>query len=322
MFAFRRSNEDKLAFAVHAYVVAQGYKLVATGADAETDANFSADREEVNPTGWNALPGLYSFRYQDAEGKRPSLYLKCIVAGPKLLVQWVTGAGAAGTQTGSSHVQELQIDKFTTDAPNSPAAYQNTDNLMKVLDGGLGQALGLAAHPSEPQPKTHATRQPVPFNEREEAEPGPSREYSPLQEGPPRFPGDYRGGRGGAMPPGFLPTGVGYEDVVPPGVRPPGFGGGAGGVPGLMEGPPHMGGGMHVGPGHPMFGPGRLGGGVGMPGNHGTLPSGARWDPIGPPGTRGFRPDDFQRDRDPSHPHPDLAQPGPGKGTDWDAFYG
>lgn len=128
---------------------------------------------------------------------------------------------------------------------------------------------------------------------------------------------------------------------------------------GLMEPGPHRGGGMHVGPGDPIFGPGRLGG----PPGHGSLPPGARWDPIAPPGQRGFHPggraereggegvdgaawsgrspvraspvhlppplslactpaaDDFQPP-EPGRMHPDMAQPGPGRGTDWDRMFG
>ena len=179
----------------------------------------------------------------------------------------------------------------------------------------------------------------------------------------------------GYRPPG-IPLGIGADDVVPPGVRPPGYGGGPGfpGEPmaccsklhllhvspcsrrfcpgqelhcpkacsqvavaaaaaaaaaaphrpalqpvrmpgllacwrnvrclplpstGVMEpGPLRGGGGMHVGPGDPIFGPGRMGGGVGGPPGHapgmGGLPPGARWDPIAPPGMRGFHPGEQQ----------------------------
>ena len=167
---------------------------------------------------------------------------------------------------------------------------------------------------------------------------------------------------------------------------------------GLMEpGPLRGGGGMHVGPGDPIFGPGRMGGGVGGPPGHGPgmpgLPPGARWDPIAPPGMRGFHPgqglwrpqglwgrlvaqatsnavslrraaaswqrpscgfvlllpenatlpnqpcapppnqpprcyvscslhlaDDYQQQ--PGRVHPDMAQPGPGRGTDFDQMFG
>ncbi len=322
---------------MHAYILAQGYKLVATGAQAEdpsTDFASTEDREEVDSSGWDSLPGVYAFRYQDAEGKRAPLFLKCIVAGPKLLVQWMTGSGSAQAQ-----VVELGIDIYTTESSAAPAAYQNTEDLMKALDTTLGKGINAAdgsvaagsASTSSKQQQEHATRR----NAYQEGnEPGPSNRgeeqgyISPLQEGPPFYPGGGSRGGGEILPPGIMPSSVGYEDVVPPGVRPPGYGGGYGGVSGIPAGPPHMGGGMHVGPGHPVFGPGKLGGGVGMPpefggrSDHGVpLPPGARWDPIGPPGTRGFQPDDFQR-RDPSQPHPDMMQPGPGKGTDWDQFYG
>lgn len=114
-----RSPHDKLAWAVHAFLLAEGFKLVATGAAAEDEitgglgglarlatprqacppaarlcrlcirctlacraaagapqrghapprfADFLASREEVAPTGWDALPGAYAFRYQDTEG--------------------------------------------------------------------------------------------------------------------------------------------------------------------------------------------------------------------------------------------------------------
>lgn len=125
-----------------------------------------------------------------------------------------------------------------------------------------------------------------------------------------------RQGGVGYTPAGIPAYAVGYEDVVPAGFHAPGIGT----VP-ILPGGPGRGGGMQVGPGHPMFGRGKLGGGVGMPPEHPGLPPGARWDPIGPPGTRGFHPDDFQH-RDPSRPHPDMMQPGPGRGTDWDSFFG
>ena len=333
---------------MHAYILTQGYKLVATGADAEDPAaNFSTDdREEVEPTGWDTLQGVYSFRYQDAEGKnRPALFLKCISAGPKLLVQWMVDSGAApssNSSSNSSQMLELDTAKYVTEAPAAPAAYQNADELVKLLDGGPGMAVSgsstaAASTSAAAAAATSAAaqrREPTSYDV-EEPEPGLGHGYSPLQEGPPMHGGGGRwggGSGGGVFPPGIMPSGVGYEDVVPPGVRPPGMGGVGPGFPEGIGGVPHTGGGMMVGPGHPMFGggSGRLGGGgvggVGMGGNHGTsstLPPGARWDPIGPPGTRGFRPDgdgDGNGNRPPVHP--DMMQPGPGQGTDWTSFYG
>lgn len=70
---------------------------------------------------------------------------------------------------------------------------------------------------------------------------------------------------------------MGNSDAVPPGFRPPGYGG-------LQEPfPAGMGrsGGMHVGPDDPLFA-GRSG--MQRPGRAGVNPAGARYDPIGPPG--------------------------------------
>lgn len=64
-----RSADDKLAFAVHAFLLADGFRLVATGAAAEDEAaDWAAPRDEVGPGGWDALQGAYAFRYQDIEG--------------------------------------------------------------------------------------------------------------------------------------------------------------------------------------------------------------------------------------------------------------
>ena len=244
------------------------------------------------------------------------------------------GAGTSATQGAAApSMLELAIDKYTTDQDAVPQAYQRTEELVATLDSSLG-ALGggggagaqkVAATAGAGQAQGQAQRreleeQWIAEEEWGRREGGAGPWHDPLQEGPVH---GGRGGGGGPLPPGILPSGVGFEDVVPPGVRPPGFVPGYGGAPGLMEGPPSRSGGMLVGPGHPMFGRGKLGEGPGPSGGGelGPLPAGARWDPIGPPGTRGFRPDNLQG-RDPAHPHPDLAQPGPGKGTDWDVFYG
>ncbi|KAI7835435.1 hypothetical protein COHA_010664 [Chlorella ohadii] len=269
-----RSDADKLAFAVHAFLLAEGYKLVAAGPAAEDEgADWGADREEVGTSGWESLEGSYAFRYQDSQGSRSPLYVKCLSAGPQLLVHWLPGGGAAAVNTGSSpepHTLELEVATYTTDAPAAPACYKNAGELVQKLSKCFSGVSGI-----------------------------------------------------GYRPPG-IPLGIGADDVVPPGVRPPGYGGGPG-FPGVMEpGPLRGGGGMHVGPGDPIFGPGRMGGGVGGPPGHapgmGGLPPGARWDPIAPPGMRGFHPDDYQQP--PGRVHPDMAQPGPGRGTDFDQMFG
>jgi len=228
----------------------------------------------------------------------------------------------SGTEaaSGAAQVIELDVAKYTTDAPAAPQAFQNSDALVQALDCALGQPMGATMSGAASKTAAQSTQETDAERAREEggsyerAEPS----YSPLQEGPVR-------GGAGRLPSGISPTGVGYEDVVPPGMRPPGFHPGPGGLEGMIQGPPMRGGGMLVGPDHPMFGPGKLDqgyrGGGGPPGQGSGHPAGARWDPVAPPGMRGFRPDDFQH-HDPTKPHPDVMQPGPGKGTDWDSFYG
>mmetsp|Transcript_9894 Transcript_9894/g.25224 ORF Transcript_9894/g.25224 Transcript_9894/m.25224 type:complete len:237 (-) Transcript_9894:164-874(-) len=113
---------------------------------------------------------------------------------------------------------------------------------------------------------------------------------------------------------------VGADDLVPPGIRPPGsihpglgpFGGRGGGLRG-----------SHVGPDDPIFsGMGGRRDGRRPPGP--GLPPGARWDPINPQGIPGFHPDDFipdgrpVRDRD---VHPDIGPP-PGGGGGMDHMFG
>ena len=115
---------------------------------------------------------------------------------------------------------------------------------------------------------------------------------------------------GGAFDPLRMPRGVG------------GVGGGIG----------PTGGGMHVGPGHPFFSdrlrnPGLASGGGGRRGGlGGVMPDGARWDPIAPEGLQGWSPEDFQRGapagRGGPPVHPDMMQPGPGRGADWDHMFG
>lgn len=296
-----RSKPDKVAFAVHAFVLSRGYKLVAVGPAAEAEAaDWALDHEEVGPEGWNDTEGVYAFRYQDLQGARPALYVKAVAAGPQLLAHWLEAAPQPALA--SPRTLELDTERYATDSEAPSASYSHLGELLVRLAAAMGggmatgaQAGRKAAEPAEPAARAEPRLEP-------EGRPGWA------QPGPgPGFP----------APP--VPSNVGADDVVPPGFRPPGMGPtGGGDMPGL-----HPGGGMVVGPGHPIFGPGRLGGPVGGPPGLGSLPLGARWDPIAPPGMRGFHPNDFQRRPDPAHPHPDIMQPGPRNGnTDWDAMFG
>ena len=81
------------------------------------DADLSL---EVSPDGWNALEGLYSFRYVDAEGKRSPLLLKIISASGVLLLHWIP-AGSAASSTAEPRTLELQVQTYTTDVTTTGA---------------------------------------------------------------------------------------------------------------------------------------------------------------------------------------------------------
>lgn len=322
-----RTAHDKLAWAVHAYLLAEGFKLVATGAAAEDEASdFATSREEVGPEGWDSLEAAYAFRYQDTtDAGRLPLYVKCLAVGPQLLVHWVAGAGSSGGGGGGQEPHTLELDSaaFTTEAGAVPACYRDTPQLVAKLRQQLGGAVArgkLASSAAEASTVAGGLRGEG-GGEASGSGRGKQQGGEPLRELPPPGMSGI-----GYRPPG-VPVGIGAEDVVPPGVRPPGYGGGPV-LPGYLGAGPHRGGGMHVGPGDPIFGPGRMGGGVGGPPGHGSLPPGARWDPVAPPGMPGFHPDDFQhppgeQPRPPPPVHPDVMQPGAGGNSGWgDQMFG
>lgn len=318
-----RCEDDKVAYALHAYIMAQNYKLVAVGPQADVPSEvFASDMPEINVSGTIPLvdEGVYAFGYQDTEHRRPALHIKGVVVpanqvqGNAVLVHWSAIEGNSGAN--AQPVLELMTAEYTTkDRAEVPQAVKNMEQLVKTLDSAFGHVLGIGVGIGAAKSNILPLNAPPGSSSRSSGEEGPrergvdqgrgaqpSQGSWPLEERP--------------LPPGILPSTVGYDDVVPPGFRPPGMVGG-----GIPEGPPHPGGGMLVGPDHPMFGPGRLQAPPSTDGRGGVLPPGARWDPIGPPGTRGFFPEGGRRS-DGEHPHPDIAQPGPGRGTDWTSFYG
>jgi proteasome inhibitor subunit 1 (PI31) len=319
---YRRSKEDKLAFAIHAYILSLNYKLIAVGPAAENEsADWTSPLEEIDHQGWNdntSAEGFYTFRYQDLDNKRPPLYVKLVTAAPgTFLLHWAP----------NKHNDTVKIDvaKFTTDDPNPASSYKNLPLLIGILQQ---RSLGLL--PTEPfqQPSGPGSSSSSRGATTVPSQPQPSRpDYDPSGDPlriapPPRRPLPGYGSPG-------MPLGVGTEDVVPPGVRPPGYYHPPlppSHQPGNLPSGPHRGGGMHVGPGDPIFGAGRYGRGVGVGGREGggggeVLPPGARWDPIAPEGLPGAHPEDYVPDTGPRI-HPDVMQPGPGNGGSFDSMFG
>lgn len=260
------------------------------------------DLPEVDIDGWNKVAGVYSFLYQDIEGTRDPFQLKCLRVGDNIVLHW-----ALMRDPRTPSIQDFNLDRYTTADSNVPQMYQHVDELITMLDDTLGKDI---CYLEEKEGKAFDAAEGKIRSEEEgfimSGEMGVSKNLKDKEEEP-RSSHDFDIPR----------SSVGYEDIVPPGCRPPGL------RPVVRpEGMPHPGGGMHVGPDHPIFGGGKLGRSEDNQSRNehgGILPPGARWDPIGPPGTQGFRPEDFQRQQ--GKPHPDMMQPGPGR-TDWDSFFG
>lgn len=323
---YYRSKEDKVAYAIHAYILSLNYKLNAVGIAAEDEStDWTSPRDEIDHQGWNdntSAEGFYTFRYQDLDNnKRPPLYVKIMTAAPgTFLLHWAP----------NKHNDTVMIDvaKFTTDNPNPASSYKN----LPLLIGTLQQcSLGIPTAPTE-QPSgpgsSSSSRGGAPTVPSPSPQPSGPDYNSTNDENPLRMAPPTRRPVPGYGSPG-MPLGIGTEDVVPPGVRPPGYHHPP--LPGNLPSGPHRGGGMHVGPGDPIFGTGRYGRGVGVGGREGgggvgggggeVLPPGARWDPIAPEGLPGAHPEDYVPELRPRI-HPDVMQPGPGNGGSFDSMFG
>lgn len=314
---------ERLALAVHMYVVGLGYVLTRTGEGTQSGADsargFSADsmakadtREQREGEAWNNTPGVYVFHY-NSDGMQDAFHgdvvMKCLIAGQDLIVhvqchrEGVETTGPKQDDSLDECSVSLSIPEYTTGKGrqgSSSLGYKDLDALVTKLNCGIGMQLDSSM--------VRSTSESLSEKDTETGrKSGPSGGYSKGEMVP--SDDDQIDNRD---------TRVGYGDVVPPGIRPPGSLSEPGGL--------GRGGGMMVGPHHPIFGPSRIddpGYDPSIGEGRGGLPPGARWDPIGPPGTPGFRPSDFQRKKSSrEHPHPDIMPPGRGAGTDWDSFFG
>uniref|UniRef100_A0A7R9Z1J1 PI31 proteasome regulator N-terminal domain-containing protein n=1 Tax=Chlamydomonas euryale TaxID=1486919 RepID=A0A7R9Z1J1_9CHLO len=339
-----RSLSDKVAFACHAVATANGLRLVATANAADEQDLSNTSAPEVEADGWDARQGEYTFLYVwqpavGAAGVPQTLLIKCVTIADALCVTLLAGGGSQAPVT-------VELPLASTAVPSgsavsggaaavaalSPSEYGDLASLVASLGAAMRSQLGIggaaaasAGRAGAPSPSAATSKSACGMAD--EAANQDAGGASRLQE-PPR--GNRPSGRNPLLaddhdqdwrPPGGLPD--------PLMVGPPRRGGGGGfdggGVPAGPFGPAG-GGGMHVGPGDPLFA-GRVRHPVGFgPGGVPAMP-GQRWDPIAPEGLQGWSPDDFVRGggggtgQGPPL-HPDLAQPGPGRGTDWDNMFG
>ncbi|KAJ9669480.1 hypothetical protein H2201_000347 [Coniosporium apollinis] len=322
-----KSTYDAVALAVHAGMIAVGFRLIGLGEDHRIEASSEAHDLQPLPTEWNASSSSYAFRYAHAQSS-----MEYLVKVNRLGSKAVVFALAIGDDKTSSF--EITVNDFISPSSipsGSITANRTTEETMKTLQdifisvgrlSDLGSLLqtkiiqklapGIQKEGYEETPTTtetradqrdqHDPRRPQPEYDpsRYPGDPAPARPYpfdDPLAAPPRRpIPGDF-------PPPGFEDE---YEINRPPrGPLPPGgrapFNIGEDDLypPGL--GPhdpirPHFGGGLLPRPG---FGGQGGGGGMhptfddplfqgqGQGGYDPQVPPGARYDPLGPGGHPG-----------------------------------
>lgn len=293
------SQAGRLAYAVHAYFLARGAKVVAVGQradDAEPDTILT---EEVETQGWDDLQDHFAFRYIPESGNtQDALQVMMDVVGNALVVHW-----AAVTSSRPPRSLQLLLSDFTRDASGVQEGYVNTDKLLDILHENLGDAF------SEDSQTVHSSGQAADADSRKTRTPHLEKEGDvddalTAAEMPLPWPNNDNDRRAAA---------VGAQDLVPLGLRAPGS---------LVEpGGSHLGyggGGMHVGLDDPVYNSRLRQGGRGVSGG---VP-GARFDPINPQGLPGWNPDDFQQQGNRGLPHPDIMPPGPDRGTDFNSMFG
>uniref|UniRef100_A0A1D1YET9 Proteasome inhibitor PI31 subunit n=1 Tax=Anthurium amnicola TaxID=1678845 RepID=A0A1D1YET9_9ARAE len=299
------SGQDALAALSHSIMQAVGFRLVGLGEeDSSNEDNNTVNRDSEGnivglPKGWNVQgPNSYSFRYKHPQSSFTFL-IKCMRLSNKFLIH---GMGVEDNKTITLEVitddyTSPSFFPFTTEKYNvdpivhgfiSTSRIKDFTNIYKI---NIIQKLipGLNKPGYEESGTTTTTAQPSSSTRQQDHDPLriPTRQ-------PPRVPPLFDDPYGGDEPLSINnPFNIGRDDLDPLGSNPiygpPRFGGSGGIHP---FGGSNRGGGMIVGPGHPMFGqqgPTRGGGLYGgpQPLPRGSVPPGARFDPIGPFGPRG-----------------------------------
>jgi len=288
--------------------------------------------EEVDVDGWNKEETDYCFAYIPEGEDQVRVLVLCVYLGSKLCMQALSkNIGEDKTLEREPVSLEMGVEAFIQDPSGGGG---NVKSAFKDLNGMVEQfstfECAIKAQLSGDESATKKSKTATSEGERV-AIPAT------------RTPGS---GGSGSAPPDPLriidprPLGVyrpavpliGADDLVPPGVRPPGM---------PFEPSIPLGGGplrgSHVGPSDPIFGqrgqfPGRISdpsfrGDVDM--NRSRLPPGARFDPINPPGMPGSHPDDFIQDPDGQghfggggRVHPDIGGPPGGGNNGMDYMFG
>ncbi|CBQ73760.1 conserved hypothetical protein [Sporisorium reilianum SRZ2] len=299
-----RNPADALAAMIHTIMTRLDFRLTGLSEDdrlpsSQDDSSSSASTSNKLPANWNAKgPDHYCFRYKHHQSSLDYL-IKIVKLGNKAVVH---GVALQGTKTST---MEVVLSDYLSSAfwPYPHAKEGDTEPLVNGYIGssrlkdlvsafkaqilqqlvpGLRKDGYIEEESSSTSSNSGSSNQP----NRPNPSPGPQ----------PRrpFAGDPDASTYPQQPPFRNPLIIGDRDLDPLGgsplALPPRFGGGGGGgfaPPPLFPGG-DTGGGMFVGPNHPMF-RNRFPPNTGLP--PGAVPPGARFDPIYPEGTGPFHPE-------------------------------
>ncbi|KAG1474926.1 hypothetical protein G6F56_000038 [Rhizopus delemar] len=247
---------DALSVAMHSIMLSVGFRFAGLGDDARQEGDGT---QRELPKEWNQQgPHHYHFRYSHPQSSL-TFIIKVIRMGDKTLI---LGMGIGDNKTAQAEVlteDYTSASFFPNDLSQDPLVHgfistHRFHDFIKLIKLNIVQRLipGL----NKPGYEESGVRE------------------SLRQESTNREPSRLRQER----EPHNNPLSVGGEDLNPYGdhLRLPGSGG--------------VGGGMHVGPNHPIFGTGGYQDPFGTSGREnlprGAVPPGARFDPITPPGLR------------------------------------
>ncbi|UPX18981.1 uncharacterized protein EKO05_0009261 [Ascochyta rabiei] len=306
-----KSGTEAIALAVHAGMLAVGFRLVGVGEDERTDA----ENPNPLPATWNAS-SLYTFRYKHAQSAM-DYHINVHRLGSKAAVSAIAIGDDRPKNfdvTTKEYLSESMLplsipeDQSTEDAAKtlmdlfiSSGRLNDLGALLKMkVIQKLAPSLQKAGYEEDsstrdaPTRDDNSTPRPTnPPNPRQPQDPEPARPYPfndplavprqpgrPLPEPIPGFEDEYevnRPARGGLRDDRY-PVGIGHDDLYPPGLGPndplrPHLG------PSIPRPGGGFGGGMHPTFDDPLF---RGQGGQG--GYDPMAPPGARYDPVGPGG--------------------------------------
>ncbi|CAG8830860.1 20214_t:CDS:2, partial [Gigaspora margarita] len=292
------SREDALAALFHSIMISVGFRLVGLGEEDSDDNKIERDSEGIIiglPKEWNSQgPNSYAFRYRHPQSSLTFL-VKCMRLANKFLIH------AMGIEDNKTCTLEVISDDYTSSSifPYT-AEKQHSDplanifistnrikDLISIYKINILQRLIPGLHKpgyEETRTNTNVSTQ----SERRQPQPVADDPLRIPTRQPPRFrPPIFDDPYGGDEPSSiYNPLSIGRDDLDPLGSRPiigPRFGDGGAYNP---FGGPSRGGGMYVGPNHPMFDtrPPNRGGIYGGPQTlpRGSVPPGARFDPVTP----------------------------------------